>query len=508
MAPAVRLLQLAACLAGLRPVLCAGGRLTIGGPAGVALTGRVGGGGHQEIGPFMPASKQSIGDGASHQRQDLVQVLELDTGALAWTGAKSASELAPESQVVGVHFGLAHSPTAAGQMQADERPRPQMAPAAAESSNNKTKQSQEFDTHQQQQQQRPSTTGQPQADTTKASTSAPTTQQTTTATAATTTSTPPGWPVRPEQTSTTSAPGQTTSEPPTPVGTRIDREGEAVLCGEANANGKSNKRLISDRIVGGHKTEPGEFPFQVRLNIRSRRGSGICGGVVLDRWHVLTAAHCMTACVSHQLTTATIESSGVKVTVGDHSIKSDDGELELEAETITPHEKYDACNFYANDHDIALIKTAQQIPFKFTTDGYGSINRPCMPPSSQVQYKDGEMVIVSGWGVTRENSGALSNILRYVQVPVVNVTRCQETYGSRVTHDHVCAGFQAGGKDSCQGDSGGPLVRVVDNRYELVGIVSFGYGCGQAGAAGVYTRVASYLDWIEANKSKPPPPPA
>lgn len=271
------------------------------------------------------------------------------------------------------------------------------------------------------------------------------------------------------------------------------------MCGEANANGKSNKRLISDRIVGGHKTEPGEFPFQVRLNIRSRRGSGICGGVVLDQRHILTAAHCMTACVSQHLTTATIESSGVKATIGDHSIKSDDGEQELDIESITPHEKYDACNFYANDHDIAIIKTATSIEYRFTTDGYGSINRPCMPNRSDVVYNDGDQVIVSGWGVTRENSGALSNILRYVQVPLVNVARCQETYGSRVTKDHVCAGFQVGGKDSCQGDSGGPLVRVVDNRYELVGIVSFGYGCGQPGAPGVYTRVASYIDWIKAN---------
>lgn len=187
------------------------------------------------------------------------------------------------------------------------------------------------------------------------------------------------------------------------------------------------------------------------------------------------------------------------MTVGDHAIRSDDGELELEAASITPHERYDACNFYANDHDIALIKTSAPIPFKFTTDGYGSVNRPCMPANSSIEYRDGEMAIVSGWGVTRENSGALSNILRYVQVPIVNVTRCQETYGTRVTQDHVCAGFQAGGKDSCQGDSGGPLVRVVDNRYELMGIVSFGYGCGQAGAAGVYTKVASYLDWIKAN---------
>lgn len=285
----------------------------------------------------------------------------------------------------------------------------------------------------------------------------------------------------------------------TAVASKTIRQGDAVFCGEANPNGKSNKKLVMDRIVGGRKSEPGEFPFQVRLNIRSRRGSGICGGVILDERHILTAAHCMTACVSQHLTTTTIENSGVFATIGDHSIRSNDGELEVDIEKIIPHEKYDACNFYANDHDIALIKTSSPIEYRFTSDGYGSVNRPCMPNNTNLSYKDAEPMIVSGWGVTRENSGSLSNILRYVQVPMVPIPRCQETYGSRVTNDHICAGYQSGGKDSCQGDSGGPLVRVVDNRYELTGIVSFGYGCGQPGAPGVYTRVASYVDWIRNN---------
>ena len=52
----------------------------------------------------------------------------------------------------------------------------------------------------------------------------------------------------------------------------------------------------------------------------------------------------------------------------------------------------------------------------------------------------------------------------------------------------VCAGVEAGGKDSCQGDSGGP---IVDSSTTLVGLVSWGEGCAEAGAPGVYTRVGS-----------------
>lgn len=75
-----------------------------------------------------------------------------------------------------------------------------------------------------------------------------------------------------------------------------------IACGETNRNGRpssesaatNDNETLLNRIVGGNKAEPGEFPYQVRLNIRSRRGSSLCGGVIIDKRHILTAAHCMT----------------------------------------------------------------------------------------------------------------------------------------------------------------------------------------------------------------------
>jgi hypothetical protein len=78
----------------------------------------------------------------------------------------------------------------------------------------------------------------------------------------------------------------------------IKQEGQ-IGCGETNRNGvpsfmQTNNETLQNRIVGGNKAEPGEFPYQVRLNIRSRRGSSLCGGVIIDKRHILTAAHCIT----------------------------------------------------------------------------------------------------------------------------------------------------------------------------------------------------------------------
>merc|ERR1712127_953153 len=104
-------------------------------------------------------------------------------------------------------------------------------------------------------------------------------------------------------------------------------------------------------------------------------------------------------------------------------------------------------------------------------------------PRAGAEYDEGTMCTVTGWGTTSEG-GNLANTLQKVEVPVVSDDHCRDSYGQNdIADSMICAGLERGGKDSCQGDSGGPF--MCGN--ELSGVVSWGYGCAEAGYPGVYT---------------------
>ncbi len=108
-------------------------------------------------------------------------------------------------------------------------------------------------------------------------------------------------------------------------------------------------------------------------------------------------------------------------------------------------------------------------------------------------YQPGKMSTVLGWGATAEG-GQASQTLQKADVPLFSDQDCQKAYPQYKADAMVCAGLPQGGMDSCQGDSGGPL--VVENK--LVGIVSTGNGCARPNAPGIYTRVSTYHDDVQA----------
>ncbi|XP_046994354.1 trypsin Blo t 3-like [Schistocerca americana] len=140
-------------------------------------------------------------------------------------------------------------------------------------------------------------------------------------------------------------------------------------------------------------------------------------------------------------------------------------------------------------HDIALIKVVEP----FHLDGV-KVAAATLPQQGQ-PVQDDDVAIIVGWGLVQETDTQPSERLQKAELRIVNQLECQCAYksvGEQVHDTNLCAGVLQGGIGACQGDSGGPL--FVDG--VLVGLTSFSLGCARPNFPAVFTRVASYIDWI------------
>ena len=130
-----------------------------------------------------------------------------------------------------------------------------------------------------------------------------------------------------------------------------------------------------------------------------------------------------------------------------------------------------------------------------------------------------------GWGATKawnpQNGHVFAdtskNPLKQVKLPFKTSKFCDDHVKAKQLQDlknkwyfnsttQFCAGDVTGQKDTCKGDSGGPAMVLSINpangqwRWFQVGIVSWGYGCAQKGEVGYYTKVSTFVDWIDKIK--------
>ena len=141
-----------------------------------------------------------------------------------------------------------------------------------------------------------------------------------------------------------------------------------------------------------------------------------------------------------------------------------------------------------HDNDVALLHVAGTLVGKPIALAAEADEASVSKPSS------GQALTITGWGKTE--TGRPSSILRVASPPLVSREKCNSpaSYDGAITDTMICAGTDQGGLNSCQGDSGGP--GVLDGK--LVGIVSWGIGCGKPYKYGVYANVAKLSGWINA----------
>lgn len=222
----------------------------------------------------------------------------------------------------------------------------------------------------------------------------------------------------------------------------------------------------NEKIVGGVEAVKGEFPFLVSLQAGSY--GHFCGGSLIKKNWVLTAAHC-------------VEGGYLKgITIGLHNQSDTAGVEKFTALQVLKHPKWDKNTM---DYDFALIKLSGD-------SKYAPIALNAKELTGKVDF------VTAGWGTTSEG-GSVSKILLKVGVPLVSQETCAAAYDG-ITDRMICAGFKEGGKDSCQGDSGGPLMTGTGSARVLAGVVSWGEGCAQPNKYGVYSKVNVGLEWINS----------
>ncbi len=288
------------------------------------------------------------------------------------------------------------------------------------------------------------------------------------------------------------------------------------------------------RIVKGEPAPPNSAPWQVELFATYQytdkdladdaklgdRGFGLmamdplwerphkCGGAYIgDNW-VLTAAHCVKGAFGDP-------TKARRARLGTQNLA--EGGALYALERVVVHKDYRSDQAAGPPvHDIALVRIVPFSPGP-PRDLEAMRIRPLDPGRGDRPIGRFDLLRVTGWGLT----GARNDVsgpnaadgTRNTGSPILQqVTITQQDQVCAVSPDYqgfdpktmICAG-SAKGRDSCNGDSGGPMTRAQGRDRVLVGLVSWGIGCGLAGKPGIYTRVDAYLTWIARAKAKSKP---
>lgn len=250
-------------------------------------------------------------------------------------------------------------------------------------------------------------------------------------------------------------------------------------------------RNLGSRVVGGTKASQKRFPYYTYIVIGAADGNKKCGGSLIARDVVLTAAHCLVAEYSNI--------TDVDVWVNSSTAKYSEYEYYRTARRLVVHRLYKPSTLRNDIGLIFLDKPVKGVPLvKMNRNASfpGSVN----PPSLNA----------IGLGATGYNESTWSytfpQVLMQTSLKSLSMLACKKVYGSSKTGEStICAGGD-GVKGVCFGDSGGPLLvkKSSASNDVQVGITSNGPGgsCVALGEPDIYTRVSYYAKWVDTQRCK------
>lgn len=232
------------------------------------------------------------------------------------------------------------------------------------------------------------------------------------------------------------------------------------------------------RMVDGRTSSIRDFPYQVALEKYSKQ---VCGGAIISRYFVLTAAHCLKK--NYHPTT-------YRVRVGS-SLRHRGGTLHR-VQSYVIHEEFRESSDYINaENDLALLLLENPILFDIT-------KLPIAMFDPGQESRPGSRAVVAGWG-RLWHRGAIPRQLQSIELVVLSKDECGESYRNRggFRENEICAAASEHSKHQsmCHGDSGSPL--VIDGK--LAGVVAHGGNdaCSTLKYPNVFTEVAFFREWIE-----------
>ena len=187
-------------------------------------------------------------------------------------------------------------------------------------------------------------------------------------------------------------------------------------------------------IMGGSEAQEGDWSSAVAIY---KDNQFICGGTIIERDIIVTAAHCLAPYT---------EAEGGFYTVRAGMLRKQSSspweQHRIIKEVIIRHD-YD--NIFLS-HDVALAKLNESLAIN------KAVQKTCLPHNKMEDPPVGTTCKAVGWGDLGDE-GLEAQQLMTGTVPIR--ATCTRSYNN--LEYQICGGYEEGGKDSCQGDSGGPL---------------------------------------------------